>query len=181
MAQCGIKSFCVESRIHPDFCGDGWWQDFDEILRYAEEFDMTVWILDDKRYPTGYCNFKVEEHPHLRQWHLVADHYDFVSDGFTVQLQLSTDEEDILLGAFAIPYANGALQFERAIDITNDKQGRWLICDLPKGEYRYVRIYQSRRGSEYDTPFIDMLNPDSVDLLINEVYEKFYKDSIHKI
>ena len=128
MAQCGIKSFCVESRIHPDFCGDGWWQDFDEILRYAEEFDMTVWILDDKRYPTGYCNFKVEEHPHLRQWHLVADHYDFISDGFTVQLQLSTDEEDILLGAFAIPYANASLQFEQAIDIMNNKQGRWLIC-----------------------------------------------------
>ena len=175
MAQCGIKSFCVESRIHPDFCGDGWWRDFDEILRYAEEFDMTVWVLDDKRYPTGYCNYKVEENPHLRQWHLVADHYDFISDGFTVQLQLSTDEEDVLLGAFAIPYLNGSLQFCDAIDITNNKQGRWLICDLPKGEYRYVRIYQSRRGSEYDTPFIDMLSPDSVDLLINEVYEKFYQ------
>ena len=42
IANCGIKSFCVESRIHPDFCGDSWWEDFDEILRYAEENGHTI-------------------------------------------------------------------------------------------------------------------------------------------
>ncbi len=179
VAKCGIKSICVESRIHPDFCGDGWWEDFDEILRYAEEYDMTVWILDDKSYPTGSCAGKVALHPQLRQWHLVADHYDFISDGFTVQLQLSFDEEDVLLGAFAIPYSGGALRFDRVFEITDKRQGNWLICDLPKGEYRYVRIYQSRRGDERETPFIDMLNPASVDLLIDEVYEKFYARYAH--
>ncbi len=179
IANCGIKSFCVESRIHPDFCGETWWKDFDEILRLAEEFDMTVWILDDKHYPTGTANDKVALHPHLRQWHLVADHYDFISDGFSVQLPICPDEEDSLLGAFAVPFSNGNLQFSKAVDMTNTQQGKWLICDLPKGEYRFVAIYKSRRGDEREEIFIDMLNPASVDLLIQEVYQKFYERYSH--
>lgn len=176
---CGINSFCVESRVHPDFCGDGWWKDFDEIIRCAEKYDMTVWILDDKHYPSGTANDKVALYPHLRQWHLVADHYDFISDGFTVQLTICPDEDNILLGAFAIPFTHGKLQLDRAVDLTDCRQDNWLICNLKQGEYRFVAIYQSRRGNEREEVFIDMLNPDSVDLLINEVYEKFYQRYAH--
>lgn len=35
---------CVESRPHPDFCGDGWWRDMDIILDEARKRDMKVWI-----------------------------------------------------------------------------------------------------------------------------------------
>lgn len=175
IADCGIKSFCVESRVHPDFCGEGWWKDFDEILLYAQMYDMKVWILDDVRYPTGHANYKVQAHPELRQWHLVADHYDLISDGQTMQARICPDEEDILLGAFAVPYLGDTLRIDEAIDVSDGANGNWLICDLPKGEYRFVFIYRSRRSAEYETPFIDMLNPASVDLLIHEVYEKFYE------
>ena len=113
---CGINSICVESRIHPDFCGEGWWKDFDEILRCVEKYDMTVWILDDKHYPTGNANDKVELHPHLWQRRLIADNYDFVSDGFTMQTAVCPDDSDVFLAAFAIPHTDNGLDFDNLID-----------------------------------------------------------------
>ena len=46
----GCGAVCVESRPHPDFCGDKWWQDMDVILDEARKRDMKVWILDDSHF-----------------------------------------------------------------------------------------------------------------------------------
>jgi hypothetical protein len=58
--ESGCGAVCIESRPHPDFCGDGWWRDLDIILDEARARDMKVWILDDKLYPTGYANGALE-------------------------------------------------------------------------------------------------------------------------
>lgn len=60
---CGIGAVCVESRPHPDFCGDKWWKDMDVILEEAKKRDMKVWILDDSHFPTGYANGALENAP----------------------------------------------------------------------------------------------------------------------
>lgn len=60
-ANCG--AFCVESRPHPDFCGDKWWADMDAILDEAKKLGMKVWILDDAHFPTGYANGALETAP----------------------------------------------------------------------------------------------------------------------
>ena len=36
----GCRAFCVESRPHPEFCGEGWWRDMDIILSEAKKRDM---------------------------------------------------------------------------------------------------------------------------------------------
>lgn len=36
IAQCGIKSVCLESRTHEDFAGEGWWQICGAVLREAK-------------------------------------------------------------------------------------------------------------------------------------------------
>lgn len=58
-----IGAVCVESRPHPDFCGEGWWKDMNIILDEAKRLDMKVWILDDSHFPTGYANGALEEAP----------------------------------------------------------------------------------------------------------------------
>lgn len=60
---CGIGAVCVESRPHPDFCGEKWWKDMDVILEEAKKRDMKVWILDDSHFPTGYANGALENVP----------------------------------------------------------------------------------------------------------------------
>ena len=51
--QCGITAFCVESRPHPDFVGERWWQDMDILIDEAKKNRMKIWILDDSHFPTG--------------------------------------------------------------------------------------------------------------------------------
>lgn len=76
--EAGCRGFCVESRPHPDFLGDGWWKDMDVILHKAEELNMKVWILDDSHFPTGFANGKVSEaRDSWKRWYLVHREIDF--------------------------------------------------------------------------------------------------------
>lgn len=58
--QANCHAVCVESRLHPDFCGAKWWKDMDIILDEARKRDMKVWILDDSHFPTGYANGSIK-------------------------------------------------------------------------------------------------------------------------
>ena len=61
--KCGIREVCLESRPHPDFCGPKWWENLDFICAEAEKRGLRLWILDDKKFPTGYANGGFEKHP----------------------------------------------------------------------------------------------------------------------
>lgn len=54
--ECGIREVCLESRPHPDFCGPKWWENLDFICEEAEKRGLRLWILDVKKFPTGYAN-----------------------------------------------------------------------------------------------------------------------------
>ena len=66
IADSNIGAVCVESRPHPDFCGEKWWQDMDVILDEARKRDMKVWILDDSHFPTGFANGAMADQPDER-------------------------------------------------------------------------------------------------------------------
>ena len=61
--EANIGAFCIEARPHKGFCGPDWWRDLDILLDEAKKNDMRVWILDDKHFPTGYCNGAAETAP----------------------------------------------------------------------------------------------------------------------
>lgn len=86
----GIREVCVESRVHPDFLGDGWWETMDVIMKEAECRGMKVWVLDDAHFPTGYANGKVAENPYARKSYLECCHIDAVGplrrNGFLIHL-----------------------------------------------------------------------------------------------
>ena len=50
------SAVCIESRPHPDFCGDRWWHDLNIIIDEAKKLGMKLWILDDSHFPTGFAN-----------------------------------------------------------------------------------------------------------------------------
>ena len=52
----GIRSVCLESRVHEDFGKEGWWSDVRLIMEECRKKDMRVWILDDKHFPSGFAN-----------------------------------------------------------------------------------------------------------------------------
>ena len=61
--ECGIKEICLESRPYPDFCrsslvGNPWISGTGSRKR-----GMKLWILDDRKFPTGYANGGFERNP----------------------------------------------------------------------------------------------------------------------
>ena len=76
--KCGIREVCLESRPHPDFCGPKWWENLDFICAEAEKRGLRLWILDDKKFPTGYANGGFEKHPEKSKLYLGERHMDIM-------------------------------------------------------------------------------------------------------
>ena len=177
IAQSGVRALCVESKSHPDFCGDGWWRDMDIILAEAEKRGMRVWILDDDRFPTGHAAGMIaKKYPHLRQWNLTERHIDVAGpmrEASFLAIE-PRDAEAVLLGAFAYRRLPGEKQICRyeAIDLTAQVEGDFLYWDVPEGVWRIFFYYRSRLGG-FDN-YIDMISAESVAVLIESVYETHY-------
>jgi hypothetical protein len=107
--ESGARAFCVESRPHKDFCGEGWWRDMDLIIREAEALGMKVWILDDDHFPTGHAGGMIaKKHPELRKWQLTERHIDVAGPLEDAILLVEPERDDQkLLGVWAYPRLGG--------------------------------------------------------------------------
>ena len=172
----GCRAFCVESRPHPDFAGELWWRDMDVILSEAQKRDMKVWLLDDDKFPTGHAAGMIaKKYPELRQWELIERHIDVVGSAPDTSIIVHPDDdENILIGAYA--YQRRADDLETchydAVDLTDKINGSYLTWDIPNGVWRIFFYYQSRIGGRAE--YIDMINPKSVQVLIDVVYESHF-------
>lgn len=88
-----IHEVCLESRTHPDFCGEGWWRDLRFVIGECRRLNMGIWILDDAHFPTGYANGSVAEHPELAKLVLTHRTYDVAgpAQGLSVPLNDAMD------------------------------------------------------------------------------------------
>ena len=79
IAECGIGALCMESRPHPDFGGPRWWHDVDIVMEEARKRKMRVWLLDDRKFPTGFANGYLEKYcPEKSKRYLVEKHMDLL-------------------------------------------------------------------------------------------------------
>lgn len=176
--QSGTNAFCVESRIHPDFCGENWWHTMDAILEYAKTLGMKVWLLDDKSYPTGNAAGKITDDSPFRSCRIKAENVDLEGRKGRVRMLLRSQEdieqEDEILGVFLI-----RLQDHIAANIRD--LTACVTDDIVQFEYdgtpsRLVVLMKTRGGWEkHRKNYIDMLNPESVYQLIETVYEPHYR------
>ena len=198
--EANIHSVCVECRPHPDFCGPKWWQDMDVILDEAHKRDMKVWILDDDHFPTGHANGGISRADKaLRPWYIdsiavecygpsPANRFDInaaVLDKVTPKMFpgmppqrpgsektfFENDEEILSVTAWEIN-DEGRLVSPR--DISASVQDGTLVWDVPNGSYRIYVTFLTHNG-DGKTDYINILDHDSVRVLIDEVYEKHYE------
>ncbi len=171
----GCRAVCVESRPHRDFAGPEWWGDMDVIISTAERLGMKVWILDDDHFPTGHAVGAVRSHPELRKWQLAERHVDVMGPLDDALLLTEQNDENIILGVYAQKRTGeGEECFEEAIRLTDGLSDKFLQFSLPSGCYRVFIYYKTRRGADRND-YIDMLNEESVKLLVDAVYEPHYK------
>lgn len=175
---CGIREICLESRPHPDFCGPGWWNNMDFIVKEAKARNMRLWILDDDKFPTGHCNGALTKMPNKKKIYLAERHVDIMgpckNHALLVENFLSPDGE--LLGIMAFPKPDGetmAVSLEGRIDLTNSLTNGFVYFSLPEGAYRLFVLYTTRKGGGRED-YMNLIDGESVKVLIEEVYEKHY-------
>ncbi len=172
-----VREFCVESRTHPDFGLDKWWEDFGFLLREAKRRGMRVWLLDDKRFPTGYANGYVAAHPELKKTLLQLEWRDFAGPrrgAHTVAPELGEGESFVSVAAFRRTQSGNAFEGE-PIDLLPSLSDRILTWDIPEGYWRVyylIRTHRLRTGSD---EMIDMLSPDSCRAMLTAVYEPHFE------
>lgn len=145
----GICEFCVESRVHEQFGEEKWWEDFGFLLEEARRRNMRVWLLDDKRFPTGYANNYIESHPKLRAVRLRMVFRDYagpVKDGALIPLPLEDPEESIISAVAYRKEEKGDLVTGEGIQLTDLMENGIIWWDIPEGFYRVfylIRTYNS--------------------------------------
>ena len=172
----GERAFCVESRPHEGFCGPDWWKDMDIVVKAARDRGMKVWILDDKHFPTGYAAGLIpKKYPHLRKWQLLEEHVDVAGPApHRALLITQPGEDEVLIGAYAYPRTENTEALDGTfVDLTDRVKGRYIYWDVPEGVWRVVALFKSRRGTQ-QKDYIHLIDPESVHVLIEAVYEPHY-------
>lgn len=186
--ETGIRSVCIESRPHPDFLGEGWWKSMNHIIAEAKRLDMKLWILDDAKFPTGYANGKVPER--LKKVYLTYHRFDLVGPKKYAEVNLrylpgfralmkEDHSLDKIVKAIMVkndPSKKYGFDEKSMVDVTHDIRDNILHIDIPKGPISIYVLYYTRHGGEQNT--FDYLNPmdkEATNILLNEVYQKHYE------
>ncbi|RRK31236.1 hypothetical protein EBB54_07575 [Schaedlerella arabinosiphila] len=177
--ESGCRALCIESRPHEEFCEDGWWKDLDIILKEARRYDMKVWILDDKHFPTGYANGRLQkEKTEHRRWFLREHHVDVIGAmRETAVLVPALGDEEQILAAAAYKRGDSGDRLEgKYIDLTGQIFDGFLYWDVPEGFFRIFFLIKTRKGSlKSQQYYISGLSRESVGELIHAVYEPHYQ------
>lgn len=176
----GATEFCVESRTHEQFCEEQWWDDFKFMLDYAKDNDMKVWLLDDKKFPTGYANGYISKHPELGRTCLDMVYRDvtgptYKTQFYPVPLDAAFEERYVSITAWKRD-ADFHTVVGEPVDLLGKINANGMIeWDVPEGTWRiyYVIATKNTRGVKED--YIDMLSEESCKALIHAVYEPHYE------
>ncbi|SEA37558.1 hypothetical protein SAMN02910384_01373 [Pseudobutyrivibrio sp. ACV-2] len=190
--EAGIKSVCLEARPHPEYAGDKWWHDVDIVIDEAKKRDMTIWILDDAHFPTGMANDGMKNQPEKCRRYLFTQFVDVVGplpqgqvdvellttrqftwQDFGKQFSEPIYDETKLLSVTAYKvYKDDELTGEY-IDLTDKVKDGYLTADFPAGVWRvFVTFSTTKMGPKLE--YINYIEDGSVQVLIDEVYEKHY-------
>ena len=176
IAKSNVREFCVESRVHERFCQDAWWEDFGFLLREAQKRDMKVWLLDDKRFPTGYANGLTAQYPALRRRGIREEHVDVAGPmrqaAVIVSGRYRPEKEQLLSVCAYRRSAQGDDGLEgEGVDLTGCVHDGLLYWDIPEGMWRIFFIIDTGVVPQVWENYIDMLSPDSCALMIKAVYQ----------
>jgi len=191
--ECGIRAICVEARPHPDFAGPGWWHDLDIVMDEARQRGMSVWVLDDAHFPTGYASGLLQaKYPERKKKYInynIADvwgakhemtlHIKPMLKPRSSWLDLDKPKDvmeqsnNTLISVVAAPLITEGIISEQLIELTDQVQGEFITCQLPEGQWRIFVIYETKTDGGNPT-YINMIDELSARTQLEAVYEPHY-------
>lgn len=180
IAESGCGGFLVETRRHSDWGGPRWWEDFRFVLEEARKRNLKVWLTDDVSVPSRKANWSVRKNPHLRRKALAQNTVDAIGPqpGACILAELFREEGEQLYAAIAyrVTGTDDAPAYSDPVDLTDRCKDGLLFWDVPEGFWRIFLIFRTQiRGVAKFWDYVDILNPDSCRLMIDEVYEPHYQ------
>ena len=174
----GVCAVCIESRPHEGFVTDGWWDDMRLIFDECKKLGMDAWILDDKYFPTGYCNGAIpKKYPHLGKRAITERHMDIcgpIKDGAVIyEGWAEEDKGDELLAIIACRCEGPGQDLAgECFDITDDLHDGIVTVNLPEGIWRVFFIFERPENDGR----VDFTNPESAGVMFSEIYEAHYEN-----
>ena len=187
VAASGCGSVCAESRTHPDFLGEGWWQEIDIILDECKKQGLTLWLLDDTHFPSGFANGAAAGTPYRRMM-MTKRHMDVTGPRKGGRILVQPDGSDAFLVAVVAArriHRDGLIEsytdlggwtVADPIDLTDCVEDGFVRWDVPEGDWR-VFVMTADYVSERNPPqyFANPLLPEGGQLMIDTVYEAHYQ------
>ena len=179
IAAADIHEVCLESRTHPDFCGDGWWSDLRFIIAECRRLGLKIWLLDDAHFPTGYANGALEKDdadPALKKTVLKHRTLSVVGPQPSTSIKLGNlmDKTERLLGAAAFDGDRAALNLDIAIEKGENGEPPMLRFDAPTG-LTHIELFVTSQKTGYRDEYINMADAASCRVLIDAVYEPTFE------
>lgn len=171
---CGIRAVCLESRTHPDFLADGWWNDLEFLIQTAKELGMKLWILDDSHFPTGRCNDTISTDSPYRKIVLTRCCVDAVGPmkaaSFIAEVNQDEAIEAIVAGRRdpAHPYHLSDL-----VDLTDRYCDGVVEWDVPSGVWS-VTIMKKANCRTGRPHYANLIDASASRHLIDTVYEPHF-------
>lgn len=153
---------------------------------------MQIWILDDAHFPTGMANDGMKRHADKARRFLYTQFVD--ATGPIPNAQVDVDllltkqvtwmdlgkpvttplyDETRLLSVTLSKICDGDTIEAKPIDVTKQVKDGYLTVDIPEGTWRiHVNFVTTAIGPKPE--YINYIEEDSVQVLIEEVYEKHY-------
>lgn len=167
--ECHIHSVVIESRTHPDFLQEKWWEDLTYLIDVAKELEMKIWILDDYHFPTGAANGAiVSKYPERKKTLLYYKCIDVLGPAKSVGISTYVnDSTQNILGIYA-------KKNQEIIDLSDMKDEGTIYFDLSKGKWKVFVIYTTKQ-SQFREEYINMIDQLSCQTMIEEIYEPHYQ------
>ena len=163
VAEGGNGTFTPESRPHSDWLGKGWYRDLGICLDQAKKHGLTMWIFDEKWWPSGMVGGKVPEQFSSK----VMNSSEVVVDGLSTYTGSGYGTR--LIAVIAGRETPGGIDSTSLIDLTGKVSGDKLTWNAPSGKWKVMKFTWDRGSG-----LVDGASQDCVDWYIRKVYQPHY-------
>lgn len=184
-----------DSAMYFPFNSEEYWTRIGWVAELCNKYQMTFMMQDAAPFPTGSADGQLEEKENLQlnKLYLGERHLDvkgpqpeaafLISD--LVGALRSTDQDkgfgkarpfpgDELYAVVAVQRVEGILDFETAVDLTDEVSDGLLSWQVPEGIWRLFVLFETRNDGGR-IHYINMLDKESVALNIKALYETHYE------
>ena len=172
-----IRTVVFESRFHPDYCREKYFEDVRFMFEECRRLGMHAWLMDDAECPSGTCNFllKEEEYFKYRPWEVREFHLDVagpIAEGSVIAENWLEGDSESFLSIIAVKHIpNSPLLTNEFVDLTDNLHDGMVYFNLGEGVWRIFFFIKTRENT---LPLIDKLHPEATEFYISQVHQKIY-------